>query len=104
MSMTIVYCLTTKGADVHSAGTLVSALSVRRLHPAARIVVLTDSNSAKNLRACRHALLDVATELIEVPAPEGAPGLRNRFIKTQQRKLVAGEFLYLDADTVVLAP
>lgn len=102
--MTITYCLTTEGWDVHSASTLVSALSVRRLHPTARILVLTDANSARNLRDCRHALLTVADEFIIESVPDGPPALRHRFIKLQQRKRVAGDFLNLDGDTLVLAP
>ena len=103
-AMTITYCLITQGADVHSVSTLVSALSIRRLHPTARILVLTDADSARNLRDCHHALLTIADELIIESAPDGTAALRHRFIKTRLRKRVAGDFLYLDADTVVLAP
>lgn len=102
--MNITYCLTTTGVDAYSTSTLISALSVRRMHPTARIVVVTDEQSANALRACQHALLKTTDELIAIPVPAGSPAMRNRFVKTQQRRLVAGDFLYLDADTVVVAP
>lgn len=101
--MTITYCLTTQGSDVHSASALASALSVRRVHPNARIVVFTDADSARRLQGCRHALLTDTDELIIVATPDGPAALRHRYIKIQQRKRIAGDFLYLDADTIVLA-
>src|SRR3954466_1438596 len=102
--MTIVYCLTTQGSDEHAASTLISVLSVRRLHPAAHVVILTDPDSAKGLNDCDHALLKSVDRIVAIPTPAGTPSMRNRFIKTQQWKWISGDFLYLDGDTVVVAP
>jgi hypothetical protein len=81
--------------------TLVSVLSLRREHPASRIVLLADEASAARLRRQGHQLIEAASELVSVPVPDGPPAFRNRHVKTRLRELVSGDFLYLDGDTIV---
>jgi hypothetical protein len=98
----VCYCLTTEGRDSHAAATYISVRSVRRLHRQARIVLLLDVVSASALERNRHPLLAHVDEVMTVRAPAGPPAIRNRYMKTQQRQLLTGDFLYLDADTIVI--
>ena len=102
--MQFCYCLTTDGMDIHAATTLVSAMSLRRQHPQGRILVAADEESARNLERRQHPLLREVDDLFAVPIPSGTASLRNRHVKTRLPKLVRGDFLYLDGDTVILQP
>lgn len=103
-ALTFCYCLTTNGADAHAASTLVSVLSLRRQHDQSRILLLADDESARCLERHRHPLLTLVDELVSVPVPVSAAGMRNRHVKTRMPQIVEGDFLYLDGDTVVVRP
>jgi hypothetical protein len=90
--------------DIHAATTLISALSLRRQHPQGRILLAADEESVGNLERHQHPLLKKVDDVLAVPVPSGCPSLRNRHVKTRLPKLVRGDFLYLDGDTVILQP
>jgi hypothetical protein len=77
----------------------ISASCVRRIYPTCKITILTDDDSRKNLDRAQRRLSDVATKIRSVGKFEGSPRLRSRFVKTQARNVIEGDFLYLDADT-----
>ena len=81
----------------------VSALCVRRIYPTSKITVLTDDESLRNFCCTRHSLSDIASEIRSVGSFQGNPRIRSRFVKTQARNILDGDFLYLDADTVPVA-
>jgi hypothetical protein len=81
----------------------ISASCVKRLYPACRITVLTDDDSRKNLGRAQRRLSEVASKIRSVGKFEGSPRLRSRFVKTQARSVIEGDFLYLDADTAPVA-
>jgi len=78
----------------------ISASCVRRIYPTCRITILTDDDSWKNIARARRRLSDIASKIRSVGKIEGSPRLRSRFVKTQARNMLEGDFLYLDADTV----
>jgi hypothetical protein len=81
---------------------VISALAVKRIYPAAKITVLTDDQSLPLVSS----LLDrygLARKVRSTGKYVGPAGARSRFVKTQARTVVDGDFLYLDADAIPVA-
>ena len=104
MAHTFCYCLTTDGADSHAASTLMSAMSLRRQHADACVVLVTDADSARALEDRGHPLLGCIDEIVRGDVPEGRGGMRNRYLKTLLPQMVRRDFLYLDGDTLIVRP
>jgi Nucleotide-diphospho-sugar transferase len=96
-----VYAVTSSGRDFYSAMTRVSAASIRVSNPGVAIIAACDNQSVAAMRHSRDPLLGEIDELIVCDTPVGNNGFRNRFVKTQLRRLVDGPFLFLDSDTLV---
>ena len=96
----VCYALSIDGHSVYADLVTISALCVKRIYPASKITILTDDSSVRNFGSALQRLLDVATEMRSVGKFFGSPRLRSRFVKTQARSQLEGDFLYLDADTV----
>src|SRR5262249_42655902 len=82
---------------------VISASCVKRIYPACRITILTDDDSWKNLGRVGSRLSEVASTVRSVGKTAGSPRLRSRFVKTQARNVIDGDFLYLDADTAPIS-
>lgn len=80
---------------------IISAASVRKLYPNSTITILTDDDSL-NFFANLRELCVLASDIRSVGRFPGSPRHRSRFIKTQARCVLDGDFLYLDADTVAV--
>ncbi len=96
------YVLTTTGRDVFADMTYASVAFLRYAHPEAEIICLCDAASHRALEAARHPLLEVVDRAVPVETPDESPGYRNRFVKTQMRQILKGDFVYFDADTLVV--
>jgi hypothetical protein len=100
-AFSIAYVLTTRGQDLYAEMAFTSALSVRLSNSTARVLLLCDERSAKNLHARKHPLLEQVDDCIPVETPQGDPTFQNRWIKTQAYSHVKTPCLLLDADTLV---
>jgi len=100
----LVYALSSLPGDLFAETAAVSATSVRRAMPDARIELLLDHITAKHLHGSRAKVRDLADAVHTVRAPMDRPLERSRYLKTVMRVSVPGDWLYLDADTVVTAP
>jgi hypothetical protein len=96
------YVLTTSGQDSFADMTYASAAFLRFAHPESEIICLCDASSHRALEAARHPLLDAVDCARPVETPDAPPGYRNRFVKTQMRQLLEGDFVYFDSDTLVV--
>ena len=99
--MQIAYVVTSSGRDIYTAMTRISAASLRRSNPGARVAVACDAETDRALRAERDPLIGEVDEWLAVETPPGPPVFRNRFIKTSLRRRIQGPYLYLDSDTIV---
>ena len=86
------------------SGASLSILSLRRHHPDAVIVCLSDEQIHRELVAVRHPLLRLADRIEMCPDAFGGPVHRSRYLKTTLRQRLQGPFLYLDSDTLVVGP
>lgn len=106
MKTKLLYILVSTPEDVYLEQAYVSATSARRRNPEAHIVLLTDMATEKTFgergpqdEAFR-ALFD---EVVVAPLDCSLPAMkRSRLLKTGMRQYVKGDFLFIDADTVVM--
>jgi hypothetical protein len=102
--LTVVYVLVYHGRGRYPVMTHVSASAARRVHPDARLVLVTDEETPPHLDRSHPRLPGLFDEVI--PFPADMPELRARsfYLKTRLRDLIAGDFVYLDSDTLPVRP
>ncbi|MBP3256500.1 MAG: hypothetical protein J6M23_00665 [Bacteroidales bacterium] len=105
MKTKLLYVLVSSRADVYLEQALVSATSARRHNPDACLTLLTDTVTEATLGSrgpqdrLFRALFD---EVVVAPLDASLSAMkRSRLLKTGMREYVEGDFLYIDADTVV---
>lgn len=105
MSLQVCYILSSDGeSDAYAGMTFVSASLVRRLHPAARVVLLLDEVAAAALGRKSARVLTIADEVRTVQTGLADQRLRSRFVKTRMRSEIDGDFVFLDADAIPVRP
>src|SRR5438552_19174300 len=80
--------------------TAVAALSVRRLHPQAQIILVMDEPTARAIDRDNHALRKIVTGIVVRSTGTEEPCVGARYLRTILRQLIKGDYLYLDSDTV----
>jgi hypothetical protein len=100
----ICFVLAAKGLGLYADMAAVAALAVRRLHPKARIILVTDEPTARAIDHGKHAIADIVSEIIVQRTGTDLPTVSSRFLKTSLRQLVKGDYLYLDNDAIAVRP
>jgi hypothetical protein len=101
---TVCFVLAAKDLGLYADMATVAALAVRRLHPQARIILVTDEPTARAIEYGNHALGNIASELIVQPTGTEDPIVSSRRLRTILRQLVKGDYLYLDNDAIPVRP
>lgn len=102
MPLKFVYVLVSDASVFYAEQAAVSMHTLRLHNPRCRIVVATDEKSLDFLTGSRSPVTKYADEYVIVNSPSDFTlTQRSRFIKTSLRQEIAGDFLYLDSDTVV---
>ena len=100
--MKYVYVLTSSEKDVYYEQFFLSVTSLRLHNPQAFIVVLVDSKTKEGLTGKRSGYEKVVSETVTIIAPQELSQKEvSRWIKTSMRKYVAGDFFYIDCDTII---
>jgi len=102
--ITVCYVVVDPQLRTHANWCYVSASSVKRCHPDARIVVVTDKETGRAIEREGHCLRRVASEVRSIEVAKESLRHASRFIKTALREIVDGDLVYLDTDTVVIRP
>lgn len=103
MRTKIVYVLVSQNTDYYYEMLLLSLYSLRLHHPKgdAVVEVVMDEDTHQRLVDKKSEMLnDVSSIVVSIPS-EYTVMQRSRYLKTQLRQLVKGDFLFLDTDTVV---
>jgi hypothetical protein len=100
----VCYVIVTSGWDRHSQMAWVSASSVRRQEPDARIVVVVEGTKPGAEDEVTRRFRRVADEVLPKCAAASTPVAKSRLHKILLRHYVKGDFLYLDSDTLAVAP
>lgn len=98
--MKVVLVCTGRPDSPYVSMTGVVAAAARVVEPEAQPVVYTDAASAD--AGVGRALEDVA-DMVVVPLPHVEPLAASRWLKVRLRSLVDGDFLFLDADALLVA-
>ncbi len=105
MKTKIVYSIVSDSSDIFLEQLLVSLYSLRMHNPQVHVTVVMDKNTKDTLVEDRTECLKYIDETIVVDVPEDySKKMRSRFIKTQLRKYVTGDILFIDSDTVITCP
>lgn len=102
MKTKIVYCLVSDGQDYYYEQLLISLCSLRRHNPEAEVEVVCDNDTNTTLIGTRHGIFeyDIQVHSVETPS-DWKKWERSRYLKTNLRKLIQGDYLFIDTDTVI---
>ena len=100
--MQYLYTLTSTENDYFYEQFLLSATSLKIQIPDAQIILLCDTKTIETLAEKRQNHLKLIAKIISVETPARFNQIEiSRWVRTSMRRLVKGDFLFLDGDTVV---
>lgn len=98
-----VYILVSNENDFYYEQALVSILSLKYHNPDAYITLILDDQTMGSLKGNRSRILELANELkVEYLNQNLSLKIRSRYIKTNMRNIVTGDFMYIDSDTIIV--
>lgn len=102
MKTKLVYVLTCAPEATYIEQALMAVFSARHWNPDAHIVLIVDEKTDRLLIGNRGRILQYITEKIVVPFEDEnlTPMYCSRWIKTQVRLMIKGDFLFVDCDTI----
>lgn len=103
MNTKIVYAIVSSGKSVYFERAFVSAWSVKHYNPQSKITVVIDYVSRNSVDSeCYVNFMKLIDEEIVISINDDYTNVeKSRWIKTNLRNLVKGDFLFLDVDTIV---
>ena len=102
MRTKIVYTLISDSNDYYLEQALISVYSLRKHNPEKTVELVVDKDTAVSLVEKRSTIKEYVTSIVEIDVPtEYNKKSRSRFLKTNLRQLVKGDFLFIDCDTVI---
>ena len=108
MKTKLLYILVSGPSDVYLEQAFVSASSCARHNPGASMTLLTDKATADGWlygNPLSKAFTALFSEVLVAPLDPAIPAMkRSRLLKTGMREYVKGDFLFIDADTVIASP
>lgn len=101
MKTKIVYVLVSDETDYFYEMVLLSLYSFRLYHPKDTVESVMDEATYERLVDKNATILNDVTPIVVSIPSEYSQMQRSRYLKTQLRQIVKGDFLYLDCDTLV---
>jgi len=96
------YILASSPDDNYYEQFLLSTTSLRLKMPNAQITLLCDGNTKQNLVGKRSGYEKIVSNIIVSDTPAHTSQLEiSRWLKTSMRRLVTGDFLFIDCDTII---
>jgi len=100
--MQYLYTLTSSPKDNYYEQFLLSAASLKLKIPDAQIVLLYDSKTKETLTGKRSEYEKLVSKVIIAETPAEISQVEiSRWVKTSMRRLVSGDFLFIDCDTII---
>jgi len=101
--MQYLYVLVSSPNDTYYEQFLMSVASLRFLMPDAHVILLCDSKTRESLTGKRSGHEKFVSQTITVDVHADVSQVEiSRWIKTSMRRHVAGDFLFIDCDTVIV--
>lgn len=102
MNTKIVYTFISGPDDFYLEQLMLSVLSLKEYNPSAFVEVVTDDLTEKTLTGWRAELRNMVDCITTVSVPQDYNSMkRSRFLKTNLRSMVKGNYLFIDTDTVI---
>lgn len=102
MKTKIVYSVVSGFEDVYLPQAMVAAYTARKSNPTADIVLVVDQDTEIVIKEKLPNIIKYVSEVLVVHVPENFGKMhRSRYLKTTLRQNLKGDFLFVDADTVV---
>jgi hypothetical protein len=96
------YALTSSPKDTYYEQFLLSVASLRLKMPGAEITLLCDSKTKETFTGKRREYEKLVSKVIAADAPAAMSQVEiSRWVKTSMRRLVSGDFLFIDCDTII---
>ena len=100
--MQYLYILVSSSSDIYYEQFLLSVTSLRMVMPDAEVVLLCDTKTKAFLTGNRAGYEPLVNKIITAEAPDGMNQIEvSRWVKTSMRRLVTGDFLFIDSDTII---
>lgn len=104
MKTKFVYVLVSSSEDCYYEQTLCSVYSLKLHNPQAGVYLVVDELTASNLTGKRAAICDYIKEIIKIKVPDEFNQMqRSRYLKTNLRKFIDGDMLFVDSDTLIVS-
>lgn len=103
MKTTVAYVVISGDQDFYFEQVWASAWSLKHYNPNAHILLLTDKETKLSIYSdARKESLNYIDEIVTVEFDrEYSNKEKSRWIKTNMRNLISGDFLFIDADTII---
>ena len=102
MNTKITYVVVSDETDYFLEQALLSVFSLRKHNPEATVELVVDKDTATTLTGKRGEIKSYVNQVTAVDVPESFnKGQKSRWLKTNLRNLIEGDFLYLDNDTII---
>ncbi len=102
MQTKIVYTLVRDDSDTYLEQALLSVYSLRLHNPQATVELVVDQFTAKSIVDKGEEIKKYFTNIIEIEVPSVLNKVqRSRYLKTNLRKCIKGNYLFIDCDTVI---
>lgn len=102
MKTKIVYTLVSDAADTYLEQALLSVYSLRLYNPHIVVSLVVDQETGKTISGGRAEIKKYVTDIVEVEVPlEYSKVQKSRYLKTNLRKLIRGDYLFIDCDTII---
>ena len=102
MQTKIVYTLVSDNSDTYLEQALLSVYSLRLHNPQAIVELVVDQFTAMTIVDKREEIKKYITNLIEIEVPSELNKVqRSRYLKTNLRAFIKGDYLFIDCDTVI---
>ncbi|MCL1932150.1 MAG: glycosyltransferase [Treponema sp.] len=99
--MQYLYVLTSGFNDTYYEQFLLSVTSLRLLMLDVEVTLLCDSKTKETLTGKRSGYEKLISRVIVTETPEMPQVEVSRWVKTSMRRLVSGDFLFIDCDTII---
>lgn len=105
MNTKILYILVSNESEYYLEQFFISSYSLKYYNKDAYVVLLTDDKTNNYLENKCKAALAYVNEVVKIDFPEEFDNRRkSRYLKTNAREYIDGDYLFIDTDTVITAP
>ena len=102
MKTKIVYIVVSDGSDIFLEQALLSIFSLRKHNPNAFVELIIDQVTNDSINGKRSEIKKFVDKITSVEVPDNYhKGQKSRWIKTNLRNLIEGDYLYIDTDTII---